>query len=188
MMRLSDIDVETDVWVYTPTQHKTQHHGKSRRIFLGTRVQEIIRPFLTRSVDSYLFSPQDSEEERRERNRQERVTPLSCGNRYGTNRKANPRVTPSERYNARSYRRAIYYACKRAFPPPPGTTGDDLKAWQREHSWSPNQLRHGYATQIRRDHGLEAAQVLLGHAQADVTQVYAERDESKAMDVVRRIG
>ena len=42
--------------------------------------------------------------------------------------------------------------------------------------WHPNQLRHTFATEVRRTHGLEAAQAALGHSKADVTQVYAERD------------
>ena len=36
--------------------------------------------------------------------------------------------------------------------------------------------------------GLEAAQVALGHAKADVTQVYAERDTELAREVMRKIG
>ena len=54
--------------------------------------------------------------------------------------------------------------------------------------WHPNQLRHTAATIIRRDYGLEAAQVILGHSKADVTQIYAERDAAKAIEVVRKIG
>ena len=40
--------------------------------------------------------------------------------------------------------------------------------------WAPNQPRHAAGTEIRKEYGLEAAQVILGHAKADVTQVYAE--------------
>ncbi len=57
----------------------------------------------------------------------------------------------------------------------------DAKEFQIENPallayWAPNRLRHARATEIRRTYGLEAAQVILGHAKADVTQVYAERD------------
>jgi site-specific recombinase XerC len=54
--------------------------------------------------------------------------------------------------------------------------------------WHPNQLRHSAATAIRKQFGLEAAQVILGHSRADVTQVYAERDSARAIEVVRKIG
>jgi integrase len=36
--------------------------------------------------------------------------------------------------------------------------------------------------------GLEAAQVVLGHASADITQVYAERNQKLAAEVIRQIG
>ena len=43
-------------------------------------------------------------------------------------------------------------------------------------------------TRIRKDFGLEAAQILLGHSKADVTQVYAERDMARAATVALQIG
>ena len=56
-----------------------------------------------------------------------------------------------------------------------------------EH-WHPNQLRHLFATEVRKEHGLEVAQVLLGHSRADVTQVYAERNEQLPATVAAKIG
>ena len=44
------------------------------------------------------------------------------------------------------------------------------------------------ATRVRKDYGLEAAQVMLGHSQANVTQVYAERDMGLAAAVAAKIG
>jgi site-specific recombinase XerC len=35
---------------------------------------------------------------------------------------------------------------------------------------------------------LEAAQIILGHAKADVTQIYAERDKEKGIKIMRAIG
>ena len=89
-------------------------------------------------------------------------------------------------------------ACDRAFPHPTlakvacNRLSEDqrveLMAWRKEHRWHPNQLRHTVATEVRARFGLEAAQAVLGHAKADVTQVYAERDLSKAAEVMRQIG
>ena len=62
----------------------------------------------------------------------------------------------------------------------------ELLAWRKAHRWHPNQLRHTAATLIRARFGLEAAQAVLGHASADMTQVYAERDLAKAAEVMRR--
>jgi integrase len=71
-----------------------------------------------------------------------------------------------------NYRQALLRACDRAKVP----------------HWSPNRLRHAMATEVRKAFGLEAAQVLLGHSRADVTQTYAERDMKKGQDVARKIG
>jgi site-specific recombinase XerC len=89
-------------------------------------------------------------------------------------------------------------ACDRAFPHPTlakvasGRLSEDqraeLLAWRKAHRWHPNQLRHTVATEVRARFGLEAAQAVLGHAKADVTQGYAERDLSKAAEVMRQIG
>ena len=97
-----------------------------------------------------------------------------------------------------SYRRAIYRAADKAFPHPElGTLKEselfpaqlaELRQWQDEHRWAPNQLRHTAATEIRKAFGLEAAQIALGHSQANITQVYAERDMAKGIEVARRIG
>ena len=63
------------------------------------------------------------------------------------------------------------------------------EGYYRKHGhWHPNQLRHSKATEIRRQFGLEAAQVVLGHAKADVPQIYAERDSALAVEVMKRIG
>jgi integrase len=67
-------------------------------------------------------------------------------------------------------------------------TEAEAKAWCSEHRWSPNQLRHTAGTEIRRQFGLEAAQVTLGHSNANVTQIYAERDLAKAAEIMRQVG
>jgi len=49
-------------------------------------------------------------------------------------------------------------------------------------------LRHTAATRVRHAHGLEAAQVILGHTRADVTQIYAERDAALARAIAEKMG
>jgi len=63
-----------------------------------------------------------------------------------------------------------------------------LKRWQSDNRWSPNQLQHTAATDIRRRFGLEASQVILGHASASTSEIYAERDIEKAVSIARAIG
>ena len=54
--------------------------------------------------------------------------------------------------------------------------------------WFPYQLRHGHATAVRRRFGLEAAQCVLGHAKADVTEVYAQKHAPLAARVAAEVG
>jgi len=45
-------------------------------------------------------------------------------------------------------------------------------AWRQLHVWHPHLLRHNAATRLRKEFGLETAQVILGHKTLAVTEVY----------------
>ena len=181
-----------------PESHKTEHHGRQRTIFIGPQAQEVLLRYLARDAQAYCFRPCDSEKKRRAAATAARVTPSGYGNGPGDNRKKKPRCTAGEKYSSDSYRRAIHRACDKAFPHPELSKlkareltvqqKAELRQWQKAHRWSPNRLRHTAATEVRREFGLEAAQVMLGHSQANVTQLYAERDLAKGFEVARRIG
>jgi integrase len=196
-LRPIDLDRTGDVWHYRPQHHKTQHHGHERVISVGPRAQAVLLRYLVRDPETPCFRPCDSVEKHLAAKHEARKTPMSCGNSPGTNRQRRPRRKPGTMYKTSSYRRAINRACDRAFPHP--TLGDDpntlqplesaqLRKWRRDHRWAPNQLRHTAATEIRRQFGLEAAQIVLGHAHADVTQVYAERNLKLGSEVAKAIG
>jgi len=171
-LRPCDVDRSGDVWKYTPRKHKTQHHGHKRDIFIGPKAQAVLLRYLARDSSAYCFRPCDSEAKRLVEQEANRKTPRSCGNVRGSNVKKKPKRKAGERYETDSYRRAIHRACDKAGVP----------------RWSPNRLRHSAATEIRKRFGLEAAQVTLGHASADITQVYAERDNTLAIEVAAKIG
>ncbi|MEZ6117777.1 MAG: site-specific integrase [Pirellulaceae bacterium] len=172
-LRPCDLDQSSDdVWLYIPFDHKTDHHDKGRIVVLGPKAKEILAPYLIRSEDEFCFSPKESEKRRREKIASSRTTPINYGNRPNSNRVASPKRQPQDRYVTDSYRRAIHRVCER----------------HNIEKWSPNQLRHTSATEIRRRFGIEAAQVICGHERADVTQVYAERDLELAKKVARVIG
>ena len=201
-IRPCDLDTSGDVWAYTPESHKTQHHGKRRVIFIGPRAQAVLRPYLLRSCESYCFSPADSERKRRRERHESRVTPLAYGNGPGTNRKGSPKRRPGTRYTSNTYRVAIVRGCELAFGMPdelrvaPRYESADAKAarlkkageWREKHCWSPNQLRHSAATAIRKQFGLEGAQVTLGHSHANTSEIYAERDHAKAAAIMAEVG
>ncbi len=160
-LRPQDVDTSGAVWVYRPESHKTEHTGRERRIFIGPRGQDILRPWLARPADQYCFSASESVRGRHQTNRESVAFPTT----------GQP-ATPNRCYTKDSYNRAIARACERA-----GVT-----------KWTPNQLRHSRGTDVRRRFGLEAAQAVLGHSRADVTQVYAERDFDLAKRIMGDVG
>ncbi len=81
------VDRTKDVWEITLKDHKTAWRGKERVIYVGPKAQSILAPYLLRATDEPCFQPQESERKRREKLHEERVTPLSCGNKPGSRRK-----------------------------------------------------------------------------------------------------
>jgi integrase len=171
-MRGADIDTTGKLWLYRPAKHKTQHHGHGREVYLGPQAQAVLAPFMKPDLAACLFSPIDAEAQRRSKLTASRKTPLSCGNRPGTNRKRRPRRKPRESYSVDSYRRAIGRACVKAGVP----------------HWHPHQLRHTAATELRKRFGIEAAQVILGHRTLRVTEIYAEKNIDAAKRIAAEVG
>jgi integrase len=170
-LRPRDLDTSGPVWLYSPPRHKTAHAGRRRTVAIGPRAQAAVTPFLAGiGPDDHVFSPRRMWEEKRRRMRAARRTPVRANQVH--RRKAKPKRVPKEAYNSRAYQHAVRRACEKAGVTP----------------WHPNQLRHSLATRTRKQFGLEAAQVLLGHSRADVTQVYAERDEALAFRLAAEIG
>jgi integrase len=172
VMRGCDIDMTGAVWIYRPASHKNRWRGHERCVYLGPKAQQIIRHYLKPNIESPLFSPADAVVAKIDERGRNRVTPLTCGNRPGSNRKANPKRKPGDSYDIAAYRRAINRGCKRADVP----------------HWHPHQLRHNHATALRRQYGLEVARILLGHKTAAVTEIYAEADQQKAVEIAAKIG
>lgn len=194
LMRGCDIDVTGEVWLYRPHNHKTRHKGKDRVVALGPKAQEIVRPFLKLDVEAYLFSPREAMAQLRADQRSRRKTPVQPS--QIDRRKRRPKKRPGERYTARSYTQAIAKgviaantaaACDVCKPLEPKDRCEQCQATAIPH-WHPHQLRHTHATEVRRRFGLEAAQVALGHSQAQITEVYAERDLALAAKVAKQIG
>jgi integrase len=110
-----DVDRSSDTWEFVPASHKTEHRDRGRWVHFGPRAQAILSPYLdNRPADAYCFSPAEAKAARLADRYAARKTPLSCGNRPGTNRVASRRRPPADRYTTTSYRRAVSRACKAA--------------------------------------------------------------------------
>lgn len=164
--RACDVDMGGDTWVFTPRLWKLSYRGDTRRIYCGPKAVAILGRFLAgRPTDAYLFDPREAVADRAAKASTHRRR-----NQRPNKRRTKRRV--GDHYDTRGYAQAIAYACERA-----GVA-----------RWSPGRLRHNAATMLRTRFGLEAAQVILGHAKADTTQVYALRDEKCAIEAIRQVG
>ena len=147
ILRPMDVDRRGKVWLYTPADHKTAHHGHKRTVPIGPRGQDVLRPFLNRPLEDYCFAPDEAEAQRHavmRANRKTRVQP-SQQNR----RKPNPEKFPGDRYDTDSYRRSIEYAtaaANRAVAKAAKVEGREVKENDLIPHWHPHQLRHAAAT------------------------------------------
>ena len=170
-IRWAEIDTASPCWAYLPANHKNKHRRQSRTIGIGPKGQAILMRYGDRPDDQPIFSPQRSEEGRRAQlraSRQSKPTPsqLSRDKTREAHRNCGKR-SPGTAYTPASFARAIRRACERHGIP----------------HWTPNQLRHTRATQLRRKYGLDGAGAVLGHARLETTQIYAER----AVELAERI-
>lgn len=168
-LEMTGIDGEQmRVWRWHPPQHKTAWRERQRKrgrktILVGPQAQAAIQRFLSRPVEAFCFSPLESERERYaecENHRHQVVVEPKTGRRVG------------DRYTEATYSRAIRYACKRLGVP----------------EWSPNQLRHTALTRLGNQFSDDLARVVAGHAKIDTTEIYLERELTKAAEVMARVG
>jgi integrase len=206
-MRVGDVNTTGPIWEYTPREHKTEHHDKSRVISIGPRGQALLREFLgdalasDQGFDAFVFSPIDSEAERSRKRRRERKSPMTPS-QASRRAKLDGRRRPRDHYTVASYRRAIARGCELAFEIPGElrTIPKDVAAgerrrlrreaakWRAANCWRPNQLRHSAGTFLRREFGIEAARVILGHSNIETTEIYAEADLQRAREIMGTVG
>jgi integrase len=210
-MKAREIDMSGPVWEYRPGSFKSEHHDKPRIIMIGPKGQEIIRPLLTLDISGFLFSPKRAIEEQYAEQRAGRKTPhYDAHARHQVKRRqARGRRPLGDRYTVNAYRIAVARACDQAFPHPEirqrleGESATDfrhrkkmwreanakaLDPWKKSHRWHPHQLRYSRATMICKHYGAESRQAVLGHAQLQTTEIYAERDLEVARRIMNEIG
>jgi len=171
-VRASDASIPAELagkcWVYRPASHKTEHHGRSRIIFLGPQAQQLLAAWLRPDhPERPIFSAREAVEWSRKARRSQAKNPPEL-----RKRKANPKRVPTDRYTPHAYAHAIAIGCAAAGIP----------------RWSPNRLRHNAATLVRQQFGAEASQVVLGHSHLKTAEIYAERDLAKAAKAIAMLG
>jgi integrase len=192
IMRPVDIDQSDDVWLYRPSTHKNDWRDQTRVIALGPQAQAVIRPFLDRPADSYLFSPTEAEAWRNEQrginrnpDRKTPIYPCELRARQCRQQKAKRRVSKRPkraRYDVDSYRRAIHYGTVRA--------NRELAKSDPEFKplpfWFPYQLRHTAGDELKKKFGAEAVPLGLGNS-PDLVAIYTERDIQQLKEIARAL-
>lgn len=186
-LRPADIDRTGDIWMFRPARHKNEWRGQERIVAIGPQAQAVLAPYLQRDADAFCFSPREAVDVFHAKRAAERKTPKGQGN--GPGRQSRPKQQPGDHYTTGALSVAVGRAIKRI--------NKKRAEHNAEHpadpmpmltSWRPNQLRHAAATAIRREHGVEAAQVVLGHAHVTMTENYAEKNAKLAAAVAAKVG
>ncbi|MFZ5832392.1 MAG: tyrosine-type recombinase/integrase [Planctomycetota bacterium] len=161
------------IWHYRPERHKTEDSGGDRTILLGAEEQAILRPFLGRPPEQYLFSPAEAADwSDAHRDRAPRTTKRHrCEERRVKAAKAEVRRRGRQnrcgvRYTRTSYAQAVRRAIRRA-----------QRAGEAVGTWTPYDLRHTRATEISRAFGPRAAQAVMGHTNLKTTEVYLHEQQ-----------
>jgi integrase len=80
---------------------------------------------------------------------------------------------PGRVYSRSAFAQVIRRACNRAGIDP---------------AWSPNALRHSFATRLRDAAGLEVASIALGHRRPDTTLIYSSAAKGRMLDAIKEVG
>ena len=156
-LRWSLIDTTRTPWVYRPPTHKNQWRGHPRVILVGPKARAIL--YRHRDGGDVPFSPVQAIVELLRKKRAERTSPFyPCRDENYSRAKIGAVRKPGESWVTEAYARTIAGACKRG----------GVKHWH------PNQLRHLFATEVRRGFGLDACRAVLGHSTgARITDRYS---------------
>lgn len=175
-------DILTDdpeCWLYIPGRdetpvglHKTTSHERIKVIpFVGDTIHILTNRINDFTSKKYIFKPKEAIEEVLTQKRMKRKTPISCGNKPGSNRKKHAMITPGDYYTNDSLNQACARGCIKA----------DIEVF------TPYDLRRTVATNTRATLGKEAAQTLLGHTEQSTTDIYLLEEVQEAMKVAKRL-
>jgi integrase len=190
-IRPRDVDFAGPVWVYRPPHHKTAHRGKERAIALGPKAREALAAFTPPDPTDYYFSPRRVVAELLAERAARRATPQfpSHRRRNAAKRVAVPARAPTARYSTMTYDRAVARACERANRVREREAVEHGPNRPPVTAWSPNQLRHLKAAELRERYGLEYVRAVLGHSFAAMSDHYSRAaDASLAARVAAEAG
>ena len=151
------IDTSRTPWVYRPPFFKTQWRGMIRAVLIGPRARAILSKYRDADFDGFPFSP---------------ARLIGEGLKGGRNQAASiPTKRGIREWITGTYTIAVRVYCNRV----------------KCALWTPNRIRHSFATQVRRDFGIVAASYLCGHSNGSrITDGYSR--EAAVDEIVREGG
>ena len=170
-LRPEDVDRSEVTWLWRLSNHKNAWRDHTREIHIGPKGRAILEPYLDRPDHQNCFLSSESELIRNRERRSNRASPMTPS-QWARRKKSVQKYRKVTAYTVDSYRRAITRACEKS----------SISAW------SPNQIRHTAATEARAKHGLDAAQLRLGHKHASTTEIYADLNRHRAAELAEQLG
>jgi integrase len=173
-MRPEDLDRSEEVWTYSPASHKNQHREKPLTYWIGPKCQALLLPLLERCGPGELvfrYPPRvyakkggggtaDHHEPRA-------TIPIT----EATATAPHPQRGKSRPISRREYGRRVKKACEAAGVKP----------------WTPHQLRHARATEVRRIYESNAAAAAAIGDSEEVTRAIYTAGSGVPNEVARRI-
>lgn len=157
------------IWLYRMDEHKTDWRGGLRWVPIGPEAQKVLAPYLERDPEEYCFSPRESMQAFRQKQRASRRSKVQPS--QTSRAKAQTKRRPGVRYRSEAYARRVAMVCEAHGIP----------------HWSPNQLRHLVGTEVETEYGREDARCVLGHTNPSTSAIYCESVE-RAARVIAKIG
>lgn len=169
-LRWCNINQTDDIWIYTPIEHKTEHKRKHRHIAIPPAAQMILEKYRHRFIEEFIFSPRETVRIISTKKRAARKSKLTPSQRAREESASKQKSRYGEKYTIHAYEHAINRAATKA----------------KVLKWSPNQIRHTFATAIEGRHDREMARILLGHSHPSTTEIYIDENMEKIKTAARK--
>jgi len=173
-LRPCDLDRTADVWVYEPVRHKTQHHRRKLFILIGPKARAI----LERTCPTVHPAPA-AFHQLKWRNGKLNNGRLWADRARLASTPAKRDVWPGRSWLVAGVDGSGHPGTDTRQPPTAGqsrTRSTKLKGSESASVAGTRTSSATMATEVRKQYGVEGAQLALGHSKANITEVYAERD------------
>jgi len=185
-MKVEDIEREivekdgksVEIWVYSPRKHKNSRKNKKRHIPFGTKEIAVLSQYLAgKKPGDYVFRPQDAVLERKQRDRENRKTPVQPSQvERERERRENPKRVFRQYFTTECVGNALRDTIRK--------TNETLPAGEQIPRWTLYELRNTAISENVEKYGVEEAALMAGHS--DTAMVRKIYDKSQRRRIIRQ--